>query len=264
MSFDLEQIRSRNPIEEVIAEKFALKKSGSRFIGIEHDSLVVVPNTGMYFWNSRGEHGDVFDFVGRHLLSLSAWNNRDTTQFMVVVRYLAQRAGITLAENINFKQSSAWAERQLMQRLHDTLLNTPTALTYVTDKRGWQLSTVKAARLGYMPQDKRPLLADLNLSDNWRMVIQKFPSNMIVYIHTKQGRLTYLSGRSIEGKKHYNPPRDIIGERQPYYNHLYSPPAEQVVIVEGQADAITFAEWGIAAVAIGGMQAADELLLIKR
>lgn len=83
---------------------------------------------------------------------------------------------------------------------------------------------------------------------------------MVVYIHMEQGRLTYLSGRSIEGKKHYNPPRDIIGERQPSYNHLYNPQVEQVVIVEGQADAITFTEWGIAAVAIGGMQAADELL----
>jgi len=260
MAFDLEQIRSRNPIEEIVAEKFTLKKSGSRFVGVEHDSLVVVPNTSFYFWNSHGEHGDVFDFVGRHILSLGAWNNRDATHFMEVVRYLAQRAGITLEENINFKKSSAWAERQLVQRLHDTLLSTPAALTYVTDKRGWQLSTIKAARLGYMPQDKRPLLADLNLPDNWRTVIQKFPPNMIVYIHTEQGRLTYLSGRSIEGKKHYNPPRNIIGERQPYYNHLYNVQAEQVVIVEGQADAMTFGEWGIPAVAIGGMQAADELL----
>ncbi len=260
MTFDLEHLRSRNPIEEVVAEKFALKKSGSRFIGVEHDSLVVIPNTGMYFWNSRGEHGDVFDFVGRHLLSLGAWNNRDAAQFLEVVRYLAQRASITLEENINFKKSAAWAERQLVQRLHETLLNTPIALTYVTEKRGWQLSTVKAARLGFMPQDKRALLADLNLSDHWRTVIQKFPPNMVVYIHTEQGRLTYLSGRSIERKKHYNPPREIIGERQPYYNHLYSPQAEQVVIVEGQADAITFTEWGIAAIAINGMQAADDLL----
>lgn len=131
-------------------------------------------------------------------------------------------------------------------------MNTPVALTYVTEKRGWQSSTVKAARLGYMPQDKRALLADLNLPDIWRIVIQKFPSNMIVYIHREQGRLSYLSGRSVEGKKHYNPPRDIIGARQPYYNHLYNSQAEQVVIVEGQADAITFAEWGIPAVAIGG------------
>ena len=260
MTVDLEHIRSRNPIEEVVAEKFALKKSGSRFIGVDHDSLVVTPANGLYFWNSRGEQGDVFDFVGRHLLSLGTWNNRDAVQFMEVVRYLAQRAGITLEENVNFKNSAAWAERQLVQRLHETLLNTPAALTYVTEKRGWQLPTIKAARLGFMPQDKRALLADLNLSDHWRTVIQKFPPNMVVYIHTEQGRLTYLSGRSIEGKKHYNPPRDIIGERQPYYNHLYSPQAEQVAIVEGQADAITFAEWGIAAVAIGGMQAADELL----
>jgi len=260
MTFDLEHLRSRNPIEEVVAEKFALKKSGSRFIGVEHDSLVVVPNTGRYFWNSRGEHGDVFDFVGRHLLSLGVWNNHDAAQFMEVARYLAQRAGIILDGNVNFKKSAAWAERQLVQRLHETLLNTPAALTYVTEKRGWQLNTVKAARLGFMPQDKRPLLADLNLPDNWRTVIQKFPPNMIVYIHTEQGRLTYLTGRSIEGKKHYNPPRENIGERQPYYNHLYSPQAEQVAIVEGQADAITFAEWGIAAVAINGMQAADELL----
>lgn len=260
MTFDLEHIRSRNPIEEVVAEKFALKKSGSRFVGVEHDSLVVTPSNGMYFWNSRGEHGDVFDFVGRHLLSHGAWNNRDAAQFMEAVRYLAHRAGITLEENINFKKSAAWAERQFVQRLHETLLNTPASLTYVTEKRGWQSSTIKATRLGFMPQDKRPLLADLNLSDSWQAVIQKFPPNMIVYIHTERVRLTYLSGRSIEGKKHYNPPRDIIGERQPYYNHLYSPQAEQVVIVEGQADAITFGEWGIAAVAIGGMQASVELL----
>ncbi len=53
MTLDLEQIRSHNPIEDVVAEKFALKKSGSRFVGIEHDSLVVVPNTGFYFWVRR-------------------------------------------------------------------------------------------------------------------------------------------------------------------------------------------------------------------
>jgi Toprim domain-containing protein len=75
---------------------------------------------------------------------------------------------------------------------------------------------------------------------------------------------TYLSGRSIEGKKHYNPPREIIGERHPYYNHLYSSGAEQLVVVEGQADAITFAEWGIPALAIGGMHISDNLRNVIR
>jgi DNA primase len=111
-----------------------------------------------------------------------------------------------------------------------------------------------------MPQDKRSLLKDLTLSESWQAAIEKFPSGMIVYTHLVRGRLTYLSGRSIEGKQHYNVPREILGERQPYYNYLYSPQAEQVVIVEGQADAITFAEWDISAVALGGMNASDELL----
>src|SRR5262249_20370302 len=76
------------------------------------------------------------------------------------------------------------------------------------------------------------------------------------------GRLTYLSGRSIEGKKHYNPPREIIGERHPYYNHVYRPDTEQLVVVEGQADAISFAEWGVPALAIGGVQLSDNLLRV--
>jgi hypothetical protein len=260
MSIDLEQIRSANPIEDVVAQRFALKKAGTRFVGVEHDSLVVVPRTGMYFWNSKDEQGDVFDFVGRHLLNQGTWNPRDPAQFMEVVRYLARRAGVTIAEDENFKRSHAWWERQLIQRLHDTLLNTRPALDYVTQARGWKLETVRAARIGFMPADKRALLSDLNLPDKWRAVIGKFPDGMIVYPHLASGRLTYLSGRSIEGKKHYNPPREIIGERQPYYNHAYNKGCEQLVLVEGQADAITFGEWGIPAIALGGMKASDELL----
>ena len=68
MSIDLEQIRSANPIERVIGEKFALKRMGTRYVGVEHDSLVITPQTGQYFWNSKGEYGDAFDFTGRHLL----------------------------------------------------------------------------------------------------------------------------------------------------------------------------------------------------
>jgi hypothetical protein len=264
MSFDLEHIRVRNPIEDVVGEKFTLKKTGRRFIGTEHDSLVVIPNTGFYFWNSRGEHGDVFDFVGRHILGDGNWNNRNPEQFMESVRWLAQRANISLGSQAEFRRSPVWAERQLVQRLHDSLLNTPPALAYVTQRRGWQLATVKAARIGYMPREKHSLLAGLDLSERWQTVIQRFPANMLVYVHLEKGRLAYLSGRSIEGKQHYNPPRDIIGERQPYYNHAVDSSKDAIVIVEGQADAISFAEWGIPALALGGMSVSDDLLTLLR
>jgi len=265
MTIDLEQIRSANPIEQVVEGKFALKRQGARFVGVEHDSLVVTPQTGQYFWNSHGEYGDAFDFVGRHLLNYGhGWNNRDAAMFMEAVRHLAQRAGIDIDRENDFHRSITWGERQLVARLHETLLSTPAALEYATKTRGWQIGTVKSARLGFMPSDKRPLVADLNLPDKWRTVISKFPAGMLVYIHLEQGRLAYLSGRSIEGKKHYNPPREILGERRPYYNHLYSADAERVVLVEGQADAITFGEWGVPALAIAGMHVSDELLTALR
>jgi DNA primase len=221
----------------------------------------VTPQTGQYFWNSRTEYGDVFDFVGRHVPGYdNRWNNRDATQFMEAVNHLAQRAGISLDNQTDFHKSYAWAERQLVMRLHEMLLKTPPALTYVTQTRGWQPATIKAARLGFMPQDKRLLLADLNLPDKWKTVISKFPSGMLVYIHLEKGRLSYLSGRSIEGKQHYNPPRELLGERRSYYNHVYTPDVDCLVLVEGQADAITFAEWGVPALAIAGMHLSDELM----
>jgi hypothetical protein len=261
MTIDLEQIRSANPIEQVVEGKFALKRQGTRFVGIEHDSLVVTPSTGQYFWNSKGEYGDVFDFTGRHLLNYGhGWNNRDAAMFMEAVRHLAERAGISIDTQTDFHKSYAWAERQLVARLYEMLLATPVALDYSTKTRGWQLATVRAARLGFMPQDKRPLLADLNLPDKWRTVIARFPAGMLVYVHLEGGRLAYLSGRSISEKRHYNPPREILGERRPYYNHLYSPDAERVVLVEGQADAITFGEWGVPALAVAGMHVSDDLL----
>ena len=265
MSIDLEQIRSANPIEQVVGEKFALKRMGTRYVGVEHDSLVVTPQTGQYFWNSRGEYGDAFDFAGRHLLGYdNRWNNRDAAMFIEAVRYLAQRAGISIETQNDFHKSFAWAERQLVQRLHEALLNTPAALDYATQTRGWQLATVRAARLGFMPQDKRRLLADLNVFDKWRSIIAKFPAGMIVYVHLERGRLVYLSGRSIQGKQHYNLPRDLIGERRPYPNPLYTPDAERVVLVEGQADALSFAEWNIPALAIVGMHVSEELLSCLR
>ena len=111
-----------------------------------------------------------------------------------------------------------------------------------------------------MPADKSQLLDGLHLPERWRAVIERFPAGMLVYVHLQQGRLTYLSGRSIEGKRHYNPPRELLGERQPYFNRCYHPTASQVVLVEGQADAVTFDQWQIPAVALCGLTVSDMLL----
>ena len=258
---DLECIRAASRIADLVAERFTVRPRGRHFTTQEHDSLVLFPETGSYAWYSKDEYGDVFDFVGRYHLGYgSGWNNHDPVQFREAVEHLAGRAGIPIARGTDFRQTAAWAERQLVQRLHDALLSSPTALTYATHARGWEMETIRLAKLGYMPADKRRLLEGLNLPDQWRSVIERFPAGMLVYIHQHKGRLTYLSGRSIEGKQHYNPPRELIGAKQPYFNHCYADDAGQVVLVEGQADAISFGAWGIPAVAIAGLTVSEELL----
>ena len=81
MSIDLAEIRARNPIESIIGEKYKLKKVARTFKAEEHDSLVVFPATQSYYWYSRDEGGDVFDWVGREMLGYgSAWSNRQPEQ----------------------------------------------------------------------------------------------------------------------------------------------------------------------------------------
>ena len=222
MSIDLELIRARTPLETLVGEHFTLRKSGSRYVGIDYDSLVVTPQTGFYFWNSRGEYGDVFDFAGRYLLDYgNNWNNHDAAMFTASVQCLARRAGIPYEMAGDTQNSSQWAERELVARLHDTLLDTPAALQYAAESRGRTLETIRFTHLGFMPADKSRLLDALHLPERWRAVIERFPTGMLVYVHRQHGRLTYLSGRSIEGKRHYNPPRQLLGERQPYFNRCY-------------------------------------------
>ena len=48
---------------------------------------------------------------------VDGWNNRDSAQFMEAIEYLARRAGISIERNADFRQTPAWAERQLVQRL---------------------------------------------------------------------------------------------------------------------------------------------------
>ena len=90
----------------------------------------------------------------------------------------------------------------------------------------------------------------------------------LIYPHVYFGRATYLSRRHLQlldGKlagsdepKSYNLPKELVGERQLFFNQVYAPRADQVILVEGQADAITLGQWGVDAVAIAGTSWQDQ------
>ncbi|MBE0411683.1 MAG: hypothetical protein IBX69_18305 [Anaerolineales bacterium] len=160
-------------------------------------------------------------------------------------------------------------------------------LAYV-HSRGWSDETIRAAGLGCFGTDWQGLRrhlqsagvdldspgavallgmrgdvaawgesCNLQLAQAWirERRIPAMPANLLVYPHLVRGRVVYLSGRALVGKGHWNPPSHLLGARQPFYNHLYwrlGANFSLVVIVEGQADAITLAQWGLPAVALLG------------
>lgn len=260
---DIERIKEANPIEEVVEEEFRLRRSGRYFRGVEHDSLVVDPNKQAFFWNSEGKSGDVVDWI--------QWRKR--TDFKGAVEWLCQRAKL---------EPPRWGEQGAQQTrstrmMHDALTvacryfvrvlrKTAAAIEYCRG-RGWSDEVIQQAGLGYHDGDRKELLGELNLygigeSDPAARAILGIPEGMLIYPHVWGGRVVYFTTRmaSTAEKRHWNPPADWVGDRQPYYNHQYSPVEELVVVVEGQADAVTLAQWGIASVALAGVSPSADLL----
>lgn len=82
----------------------------------------------------------------------------------------------------------------------------------------------------------------------------------LVYPHLVAGKVRYFSARNILGSenqdgriiKSWNVPVALGGKRQVYFNQAYGRRADEVVLVEGQADAITLGQWEVAGVALAG------------
>ncbi len=95
----------------------------------------------------------------------------------------------------------------------------------------------------------------------------------VIYAHYVGRRLTYFSRRNLPGHdritnekgverewKSWNPPAALVGERQFYFNQVWRADAQECLIVEGQMDAITLGQWGMAAVALCGLGSSPDAL----
>lgn len=261
MAVDVEQMKAAVRIEDVIGAEMPLRGGGRWLRAEQHDSLVVDTHGQCYFWNSRDEQGDVVSWVMA----------RKRCDFRAAVEWLARLAGLPEPQ---WGEQDAQAAQERRQR-YDVLTiagrhfvrclrNNEAALSYCYS-RGWSDETIQQAGLGYADGDLEALRGEFSMhevaaDDAVAKAMLGIHGKMLVYAHVAGGRVLYVSARSIEGKRHYNPPRDLVGDRCVYANWEYSPQAEQVAVTEGQADAITFGQWGIPAIALAGV-AMDQALL---
>lgn len=290
----VEKIKSTVRIEQVVDQDgYPLVSHGRYRKCTQHDSLVVDVAESCYFWNSRGEHGDVISWV----------MNRKGVDFKSAVEDLCRRGGIPEPD---------WGRQDAQTRLATRaredafdvaakvfakwLSNNRDALAFIRG-RGWTEETTASAKLGYTgtgtEAEKKELSGELSLNgvdlksaaavsilglergvavwcnnngvqphENW-IKNDRIPGligqGSIVYPHIRGGKVKYFSLRGISDKRHYNLPKELAGDRQPYFNSAYSHQEDYVVVVEGQADAITLAQWDIPAVALAGTSMGDDL-----
>lgn len=150
----IEDLRLASPIDQIVSSYVNLKRAGSRMTGLcpfhseKTPSFSVSPDAGLYYCFGCGKGGDVITFV----------REVENLEYMEAVRFLAQRAGLTVPEDADQEQAARLKaiileiNRETARFFHKCLMSGPgkKALAYLVD-RGLTRSTIKHFGLGYSP-----------------------------------------------------------------------------------------------------------------
>ncbi len=283
------EVKRRVRIEEVIQEDCPLRGSGRYLRCAEHDSLVVDTQHQAYFWNSEGEQGDVFTWVmkrkgwdfkraleylaqkagvtlrySEEQMQKMAATRRRESAFAVAARVMHEWLKDD-KEALGYAKGRGWSEEAIEQAMlgftgRDTAA-TAKAMREAFGREGIDPESPEAIAVLGFRGDVRGWAKRYGVSPLGHWVDKGFIPGLLgrrrlVYPHLYFGRVVYLSARNILGDdervKAFNLPVALAGPRQPFYNHAYRYDADEVVIVEGQADAISLGQWGFPAVATAG------------
>lgn len=274
----IDQIKERTDLCVLIAQTYTLTGPESARVRstTEHDSLKIFTQTNTWHWFSQAIGGDCLDWY-QHI---------HRCDLATAIEVLAAAAGIErrpLTPEEQQQRTHAQQQRHILrlaaEYYHNLLLYHPgcyAAREYVSS-RGWNNETIRIEMLGctlgqtpadnalLSPDEIIPLdrqLREAGLLDHLAArAVLSIPADMIIYVHRQNGQVVYLSGRSITGKRHYNLPDALAGGKHTYRNNARFPHPEprtrHCVLVEGQADAISLAQYGVEAIALCGVYAAD-------
>lgn len=293
----IEELKMRVDLLAEIQVDEPLTQRGRAWRGTRHDSLQVSPEKGLWNWHSRDIGGDVFswcklirgwdfkhtveELARKYQMPDPGWG-RESAQ----VRLAAQARSDTFAVALNvFKRmlkTDEGAVRYCKARGWTGETARDEALGYWTGDKTALMGEFQMHGVDANSAAARALLT--------------MPAQMLVYAHREWGRVVYFSTRfpatlkddgsafvvwnaitdettNLEydtktydaqkrkafemSKRHWNLPREVSGDRTPYWNAVAHLGGGDLVVVEGQADAITLAQWGIPAVALAGVRVAD-------
>ena len=265
---EIEEIKARLDIVDIVSENVQLKRSGKNYTGFcpfhantRTPAFVVWPDSGT--WRCFGEcneGGDIFKYVMK----------RDGLDFPEALRQLAKRAGVELRP-LTPQETAQREENDNLRRLLEEattyfrhqLFNNPAgkvALDYL-HQRGLQDETIEVFELGYAPPGwettyptflkkgyTQQELIDAGLASERDdgSLYDRFRHRVIFPIRDSRGRMTGYGARAIapdDMPKYINSPQTVLFDKS---NLLYGldkarksiRDKDQVVIVEGYLDVI--------------------------
>jgi DNA primase len=270
----VEEVRARADIVEVVGELVPLKKSGKEykarcpFHEERTPSFYVVPDKGFYNCFGCGENGDVFSFVMKRL----------GLDFVEAVKHVAAKAGVEIREtgrgeaeedpHRHLYELNAFA-RDVFRRSLEDPAGGREARDYL-ESRGVDAETAERYGLGFAPDDWRALrdaatthgyddedlleAGLLTTSEKAPEPYDRFRNRIIFPIERLDGRVVAFGGRILgskgRGPKYLNSPETPVYHKgEVLYGLSWAKNAIRregaAVVVEGYMDLVTLGAAGL-------------------
>ena len=248
---DINHLKNKVQLQNIIAQQHQLKGNGRYLRGIEHNSLVIDTKKQTWARYSQGIGGDILDWLGHNKFN-GTWDTKNKKMFVEVLADLAEIAGVPLD-----KKNYTPPPYQDIFNLAKSHYSQQLSLEFIEycQNRGIELEIIKKASLGVGGNLKSKLAKKdyphalkaglLKKLDNGK-IIDSIPIGYLVFTHHLHGQPRYFSSRSITEKKHYNLP----GEKEPF---ILINDFKKLIIVEGQFDALSAYQLGYSAYGMCGV-----------
>lgn len=263
---DVDEIRDRIDIVEIISETVKLRKSGKNFTGfcpfhpnVRTPAFVVFPETGTWrCFGACNEGGDVFGF----LMKKEGWD------FPEALRYLAKRAGVQLRPRTTAEEAREEAHQNLRELLEAALVHYRHQLLHTEEgasvleylrNRALTDEILEIFEIGYSPKSwdaTRTHLMQKGYSEKDLMdagmvserdsggTYDRFRHRIMIPIRDARGRMVGFGARAVDPDdqpKFLNSPQTVLFDKGRLLYGLDKARKairsnDQVVIVEGYMD----------------------------
>ena len=285
----VDELISRNPIEDVVGQYVSLRRSGSNLFGLcpfhgeKTASFSVAPDKGIYYCFGCHKGGGVINFQ----MEIEGLSYPDA------VRALAKRVGMTVPEDEQYQsryrqQERLWALNKEAARFFHSQLYAPAgtqALQYARS-RGMPKSILTVFGIGYAPDSWDLMVKAMRAKDYTEQelmdaglvsktkkgtLIDRFRNRLMFPIIDVRGNVIGFGGRVMDDStpKYLNSPETMVfNKRKNLFalNLAKKSKLDYLILVEGYMDAIALHQYGFdcAVASLGTSLTEDHATLLTR